>query len=221
MFDSNQTILEFLDAVLPEGIVDFADEYGEPGYGNSFGTETRLIILATYWCRCDKYVDERHPDSPLHDVAVHYPAAFRKLEELGVELEWYDEWLVTHNGTSKAWRTSADSYSWQPSYVVTEDGEVITVDDDIEEWVAWASNNSRHAIPSRVATGDDLEELGFEKFNGTFENGWYDGQNDDPSEILIRIDDQYGPDVEVVFALDSVGQFDVHFCAYYRSTEEV
>lgn len=214
MFDSTASILEFLDRVLPEGVHDFADQYGEPGYGGLYN-EPRLIVLATYWCRCDKFGDEK-----LHDIGQHYPHAFERLKELGVEFEWYDEWLVTHDGHSKAWRTSADSYSWQPSYVITEDGEVITVDDDLDEWIAWASNNSRHAIPSRVATGDDLEAVGFEKFNGTFENGWYDGQNDDPSEILIRIDDQYGPDVEVVFALDSVGQFDVHFCAYYRSTEE-
>ena len=226
MFDNTQTIIEFLEAVLPEGgVVDFAGEYGEPGYGSS---NTQLVVLATYWCRCDKYADERHPDSPLHDVAVHYPHAFRKLEELGVELEWYDEWIVDHLH-DKAYRTSADSYSWQPSYVVTEDGEMLTVDDDLEEWIAYAKNNPRLCIPSNVATGADLIRAGFTEYNGTYENGWHPGQTDDPAVIEAEIrrfesadDDEYGDNLDVVFCLSETSQFYVKFEAYYRSnTEEV
>lgn len=224
MFDTNQSILEFLDAVLPEGVHDFADQYGEPGYGNS-RTETRLIIMATYWCRCDKFVEEdgtyNDGSTKLHSIDRHYPNAFRRLEHIGVELEWYDEWIVTHDGYSKAWRTTADSYSWQPSYVITEDGEVITIDDDVEEWIAYAANNSSLAIPATVATGADLIGLGFEEFNGTFENGWHPGQDDNPADILVQIDDLYGPDVDVVFCITETSQFYLKFEAYYRSTEEV
>lgn len=218
---------------------DFASEYGEPGYGSA---NTAGVFLGYYWCRCDAvrehYVDGRWTrledgETPrgevrndLHTLEHHYPRLFAALEDQGYELEWSDEWYVDHE-TGKAWRTTGDSYSWQPSIVWDGWGDYLTPDHGIDAWVEWALEEpTARCIPSRVWSATDLEEAGFVQWEPddphTYENGWHPGQTDDPAAIVTEIHEQAGDDVQVVFLLDSTGQFDIHFSAWTRdaSTDE-
>lgn len=213
MLDTTQAVVEFLSALAERDgrYFDFAGSYGEPGYTTD--GETPLVVLGDYWCRCREIGDDM-----MHDVAAHYPKAFARMEANGVEFEWHDEWIVDSEN-DKAYRTQADSYQWQPSYVLSDDGEMLTADDDVEAWVQWAVNDPSRCIPSRVYSGKDLEAVGFVLYNAehSYENGWHPHQTDDPKTVSDAVRRDHG-DVDVVFALDETSQFYIGFSAYYRHT---
>jgi hypothetical protein len=212
---------EALEILSDEGIVtDWADTYGEPGY-HSEGP----IMLGDWWCRCNDNPDD--PPSadwldtgkrPLHDVMHRFPEVAAVLEAAGAEAVWYDEWMVDYE-TSKAYRTQPDSYSWQPSVIYTEDGEPMTPDTDIEEWIEWAADNHRHALPDTIVSDGDLVGAGFVEYNrDRYESGWY-GTEDDPEKIAEEVRKWHGP-CTVVFKLSGVEQFRVTFDVWYRPEEE-
>lgn len=219
MFDSYASIDAYLSAALRgSGLVDTATQYGEPGY--RIGTISEpllpLVVLGDYWCRCDKFGTEDDPHQ-LHGIERHYPATFKYLESLGVDFQWHDEWVVDHDN-DKAYRISPDSYSWQPSAILTEDG-LLTPDDDIEDWVAWAGNDHTRCLLSTVVSATDLRDAGFVKFNGQFETGWHPGQNDSPEQQCERIRDMYGDYVTIVCLMDESSQFYSRWSAWYRFDE--
>lgn len=216
MFDTIDAVTEFLDAVFASHPPEYATEYGEPGYSDHgiVHHPYSLIVLGYYWCRCPVF--DPHDPHPLHGMERHYPETFKRLESLGVNFEWSDEWIVDGNG--KAYRTQPDSHSWLPSYVISE-GELITRDDDINEWIAYASNEPSHAIPSHIYNGADLEREGFRRHNGTFETGWHPGQNADPSTVAETIRELHGEHADIVFVINGSGQFDLAWSAYWRPAE--
>ncbi len=185
---------------------DYADQYGEPGYSNDGVT---AVVLGSYWM-------PRTGDS-LRSWFDKYPLFFGRLEEAGVQFEWYDEWAIDFDGCSKAYRTQPDSYSWQPSIVWTEYGEMITPDHDAETWIEYAQNEPTVCIPDHIweKYESDFADLGWERLDETFESGWHPGQNDDPKEIYARLESDY----DVMFRLDGTGQFDVRFSAYVKTKD--
>jgi hypothetical protein len=220
MLDTTQAVVEYINAVYEKysqgyGYVNFAGEYGEPGYhvGNSLGgNKTPLIVLANHWCRCDESKQQ------LHVIAFHFPKTFAALEDQGVEFEWYDEWVVDYEN-DKAYRSKADSYSWQPSYVDTDDG-ILTPDDDFELWVEWAVENER-ALPSHIWSASDIKKAGFIKFNSEpYESGWHPGQDADSNVVKREIHEAYGDNVEILFYWVEQSQFYARFDAYYRIPED-
>ena len=209
---SYDTVSSILERWTDEGIVhDRAADYGEPGYSHG-GGETPIVVLGNYWCRCGA------PDE-LHDHATHHPRLWDQLEGQGVSFEWHDEWVVDHDA-DKAYRTSPDSYMWQPSTVCDDNGELLTPDDDIEAWVDWANGEPSRCLPSVVWDAGDLMGAGFAQHNGKYEAGWHPGQDDDPRKVLATIRREHGDDVDVVFLLDSTGQFDATFSAWVREEAE-
>jgi len=207
MFDTHIAIVDFLEAAIGRHGTDYASEYGEPGYNTS--GDMPLVVLGYYWCRCDKFGDN------LHGIDRHYPATWERLEDLGVVFEWSDEW--TTDDTGKAYRTTPDSYSWQPSLIYTEHGDTLTIEDDLDTWIEYAVNDPHHAIPSNAYTGKDLLAAGWTQHNGSFEHRWHPGQDADPEQITETIRESHGDTVDIVFALDSTGQFDISFSAYYQA----
>ena len=194
----------------------YASFYGEPGYEQSYLTQQRAVILGDYWLRGDdKTIDD------LQHFEQRWPRIWQALEESGVSFEWYDEWTIDYDH-SKAYRTQADSYGWQTSIVWTDDGELITPDDDIQCWIDWAVDNPERCLMSRIHSSADLIAAGFTKWpddDTFFENGWHPGQTDNPKDILQRIKD-HDDELQVVFHIDSVGQWDVRFTAYTRKETE-
>lgn len=204
---------------------DYANEYGEPGYSTS--GDTPVLILGDFWCRCGKHprTGQRKPvmlghgelfeAGDLHGYEAHHPRLWAQLEAQGVETLWHDEWTV-HNG--KAWRTTADSHSWVPSYVYT-DGDIITTDDDITEWVEWALNDPGRALLHH--SEQDIEPLGFIQWpddDTYYETGWHPHQTDDPQQVILAIQAEH-PDDDVIFIINGVGQFDARWTAYRRPRE--
>jgi hypothetical protein len=207
---------EFMSMLMDIGILhDYADEYGEPGYAAQAG-----VMIGDWWCRdkdCDYTGLDNRGEKALHDVAAHYPQLV-EMAKNGWEFEWYDEWVVDHEN-SKAYRLQGDSYSWQPSTMFTEDGELLTPDDPLEVWIAEVVNNPQRCLPGRVWNAADLEGEGFTPYQCGYESGWHPGQTDNPTEISQLITDEYaskGKQVDIVYLLSHTGQFDMGFCAYVK-----
>lgn len=201
-------VLEMIREKLEDKGVDIANEYGEPSYSCEGS-----VIIGDFWCRCDK-IESAHG---LHGIEAHYPRLFAALEEQGHELEWNDEWVVDYE-TSKAWRIQPDSYSWTPSVVHDEYGELITPDSDISEWIGWAKNETSRALTRSMVSREALEAEGYELMSEGHESGWYPGQNADPEKIAKELEDLI-PFVDIIFYIGSVGQFDMAFDVYVSRPE--
>lgn len=188
-------------------IYDYADEYGEPGYSFPYGATTPMILLADW-----------------NNIGARHPRVWAQLESQGVQCEWSDEWTVTHDNGSRAYRVQPDSYSWQSSILYTEDGEILTPEDDIDAWIAEVVDNPRACLPSNVWSATELAAAGFVQWMPddpqTYESGWHPGQTDDPEEITREIREELGDSAEVVFYLGAVGQFDCRFSAWTRGGYE-
>lgn len=175
------------------GDVDWCESYGEPGYSDP----ERGIIFAN-WNKVSR---------PVQDW----------LESHGYSLEWSDEWIVSHE-TNKAYRTSPDSYGWLPSYVLTEDCDILGVDeirngDCIDSYIEHLLNSDRAAD----TFGIDWTKHGFRKLNpDAYESGFHPGQTDDPRKILAAAQAEYPLD-DFLFSIDSKGQFDVNFSLWARA----
>lgn len=218
----NKIIQMLMDA---EIVTDYADEYGEPGYSSD-----GPVIIGDMWCRAGRYgskpcdyaeknPDARYPngEAKIHSMEYHYPRLFAAMEEQGIEFGWDDEWIVSHESSpSKAYRTQADSYSWQSSILWT-DGDFLTPDDDIQDWIDEVVNDPHRALPKHVWSDADLAELGWEEHECGFKNGWY-GREDNPEKISEQIR-KYEGDVDILFKLSYVAQFDLGFCVFIKKDE--
>ena len=173
--------------------LDYCSHYGEPGY-----SDPAKGLLFADWNDIPKSLQTR-------------------LESQGYELEWSDEWYVDSNN-DKAYRTSPDSYGWESSLMFSEAcGDYLTPDDDVSDWIAQCENNNRVALPSWIAESDIIA-AGWEKQADVYENGFHPGQTDDPVKIA-----KFHTDAgrEYLFQIGGVGQFDVRFCVWVKSPEEV
>lgn len=134
------------------------------------------------------------------------------LERAGYSVEWSDEWS-TCDDCNRLVRTSADSYGWRASFKLVYGCEIVCKDcllGDPEQYVT-------DCLLNREDTADtfdtDLAALGFTKVNrASYENGWHPGQDDSPEKVAASLP----TDVDFVFAVPSVGQFDVRFDVWTR-----
>ncbi len=157
-----------------------AFEYGEPGYSSD-----NQIILGN-WNNLEK--------------------SALKAVESAFEIEWADEWLIDDGG--RAFRSSPDSYSWEPSFFI-HDGEIVPHDSlsgDVDELrdYGFLFDGGHPAVELRsVPPCIDLSAIA-ERVRDDCETGWHPGQTDSPSEILKTL-----PAGEYCFQIDGKGQFDV------------
>lgn len=140
---------------------------------------------------------------------------------LEINLVFTDEY-TTCDDCGHVIRTSPDSYGWQPDFFVG-DGYIVCGKcfkdnkDYQEEYLQERINNPNNAI-NGIMDEDDLENLGFEKINtDSYENGWHHGQTDIPKEIYNGLNKKYK---DIIFLVDSVEQFDIHFSAFCRGEIE-
>lgn len=216
---SSDTISRILESTLgADGSFDYANEYGEPGYGS---VGTTMVVLGNYWCRCDKLGTDDNGRVNLHDHAAHHPRIWQQMEDQGVEFEWCDEWCVDYDA-GKAYRTQPDSYSWQPTAMYTEDGDLLTPDSDIDEWIEWAADEPTRCLMRRYR--DQLQGAGFVKWEPgneqDYQSGWHEGMTDDPKAVTDQIRQALGDGAEIVFVLDETSQFYVGFSVWTRETDE-
>lgn len=131
-------------------------------------------------------------------------------EELGIEIEWSDEWSDCCN-CGKLFRTSPDSYSWTPYYAWIGECEMICGDcikDDPSDYLEELNGNKRKC----ETIGISLEEHGYRLYQDGYENGFHPGQNDDPQAIAKQLREKGFKNF--IFQLDSTGQFDMNFSVW-------
>ena len=155
-----QKISKACEWLADKHFASFGDSYGEPGYSNN----ERGIILAN-WNNIPRGLADW-------------------LEKCGFSLEWSDEWEVIDG---KVYRTHADSYSWEPSIALTDDGKLLTPDDSASDWIEYfqltADGQPIKWLPSWIPT-DELTQCGFTLANDNpFESGWFSGQDANPNAI--------------------------------------
>lgn len=171
--------------------IAYASDYAEPGY-----TAGKAGVLTGNWNEFSQ-------------------RAYDLLEKAGYSCEWEDEW-TTCEECGKLFRTSGDSYGWTMYGSVDDNGCICgdCIKSDPTAYLETLEDNPRRAI---TIDGVDPTEHGYTKHNGTFETGWYPGQNDDPREILdaLKAEGKTG----ILFAVAGVGQFDLHFTAWYKESE--
>lgn len=144
----------------------FCSLYGEPGY-----TDPESGIVFTNWNNIGGRIGEY-------------------LEAAGFELEWAGEWTIDYNN-DKAYRTSADSYKWQPTAIYAPDScELLTPDSDLSEVIEalqseYASDDC-HLLPAWI-TEENLSDLGFIKQGSERESGWHPWQTANPKETLKEL----------------------------------
>lgn len=181
----NDKIKKALSYLVEKHCAEYCTHYGEPGYQDP----EKGVILANW-----------------NDV----PSGLAEwLEKCGFSLEWSDEWTIDY-ANNKAYRTSPDSYLWQSSIAYTNDGELLTPDDDASAWIdEFAMSDRGHpcrVLPSRI-TEQELTELGFVLFVDECETGFHHGQTDRPEPIAKRAFSEGAS--RVVFRLTDSGQFDI------------
>lgn len=190
-----------------DGDLDHASEYAEPGY-----TDPEKGILFGNW-NPKKFARDGQPEVP--SFASRLSRVIKKAE-LDYNLEWSDEWSTCQD-CGRAVRTEADSYSWKPSYVIMNECELVCkgcAQDNLEAYEIHLMNN-----PNVADTfGTDWSERGWEERDDIYENGFYPGQNDDPRKIAKAIE-QERPELNYLFQIGRVGQFDLRFSVWVRPSD--
>lgn len=167
--------------------LDWAPGYAEPGY-----QDPERAVLFSNW--------------------NHFPVdATRLLERYGYEVEWDDEWS-TCGECGKAVRTQADSWGWQPYYIILNECELVCLD-----CVDWPDvlrreyeNNSSSAVPSRC----NLRKHGYKLLDSGYESGFY-GTRDNPGKIFKELAKEGHRNL--VFRISGKGQFAINFEVWERA----
>lgn len=185
---------QFLLAHLQEKhYAEWCSHYGEPGY-----SDPERGVLFADWNPVPRWIGDY-------------------LTEAGFGLEWSDEWAIDCDN-SKAYRTSPDSWGWQSSIVLTEDGHMLTPDDDAADVIAALQMDGPTSLCARVPhwiSDADLQEAGFALVSRDYESGFHPGQNDNPREIAKALFAERDV-LAVTFRVDDVRQFDARFSAWVK-----
>lgn len=167
------------------------------------------LYLASYLAtgRSDYILaDPGHSPSP-HTI----PDGLTDIDDIGFGWGFDDEYSVCDN-CNMVIRTSPDSYIWQPEYYVfSDDGMMVCdrciIEDYSDDYI------EKHINKNNLVTIDiDLNEFGFVQLEREFENGYHNGQNDDPEKIIPVMS---SAGFDIVFT-GSVGQFDISWKVWAR-----
>jgi len=181
--------------------------YAEPGYEDPI---SGCIALGD-WNEISKWDEEKRQFVTIDDTL---PKLAKKLEAMGVELGWLDE-FISCDSCGKIFRTVPDSYGWQMAGVV-EDGFCLCHEciDPIEHLESLENQDRKCNTIESI----NPEEYGYTCIQEDFENGFYGGQCADPVAIakILR-----GIGItRFLFNLDDTGQFDITFSVWIHNSEK-
>ena len=177
----------------------YAEKMAEPGYD-----QTARGVILTNW----------------NNVPEHIA---KGLELRGFDTRWLDEWVVVHNANdccSEAYRSSPDCYSWTPSFVLTDGGELLGLNEaqeNPEQYFDLLLNDPDRALTFR---GISPEEHGWVQYNPAdevqeYENGFHAGMNDSPATVLEKAQEKY-PEHDFMFQISEQSQFYTRFILWMR-----
>lgn len=151
------------------------------------------------------------------ELALEEDVSEYELEQLLDTTFAYSDEYSTCDDCSAIVRTAPDSYHWQPDFYVGDGflvcGKCFRENTDYQEdYLKDRINNPKSAI-NGLLSEDELKGLGFGKVQGHYENGWHNGQTDDPETIFDTIKDEFN---EIVFLIDEVSQFYITFSVWAR-----
>lgn len=184
----------------------YSSGYAEPGYEGN-------LIATGNWNEISHWNEKLHKYITDSDVM---PKLASKLEKLGFQIEWGDEWGCCES-CLKLIRTSRNSYSWTMSGCIDDNGVTCgeCLKENSEEYLKSLEGESHRAVT--LATLDPADH-GYVLVKSEFEHGFYDGQNDSPVVIAKSLRD-VGIE-RFLFRVDSVGQFDLSFSVYVHEDEK-
>lgn len=154
-------------------------DYVEPGYGPG-------PALLGNWNE-PRWLERDLSDANKEKASRLWARMQSALEKVGAQLEWDDEWSSCGD-CGRIVRTSGDSYSWQPSFAIVNDCELIChecLQSDPEPLLQDLEGDA-----SRCLTIDSIDpsEHGYHKLNAKpLESGWHPGQTDSPVRVILRL----------------------------------
>lgn len=135
-------------------------------------------------------------------------------EQAGIDFRFDDEIISDEHGRA---HEQNPGYNGQvKTWIIINECEVMAedeVNDNLEEYTEWLTNNSNTAD----LWGIDFSSLGYEKHSGQYESGFHPGQNDNPETIQAELLKTYD---SVIWSIDNTGQFDIGFSAWVKKESE-
>lgn len=204
--------------------------YAEPGYGDWNTPDEDDIWILGDWNNKTRYDRETKTHELLDDMPSRLGTALERYAL--VNLEWLDEWMECTD-CYRIFRSTGDSYSWSMYGAILNECEPVCADclnndvrstveayqaddspygDDSQDpdWLGEYINNHRTALTFDI----DLAGLGFERFNGTYENGWHEWMDDDPEKISEHARSLGWRDL--IFYISGPSQFYISFQLWVR-----
>jgi hypothetical protein len=180
------------------------EESAEPGDNDG-------IHIAMNWNDVDTY-DRVHGRKVISDLPSRLCNIF---EKMGVNIEWSDQ-VSSCSDCGKMIRTSPDSYSWQPNFVVG-DGEILChecISNDPEKHL-----EDLEGDPNRCNTIESINpaDHGYVCVQERLESGWHSGQTADPKKIAKELQEKGIS--RFLFHLDEASQFYSTWSVYIHQSE--
>lgn len=175
--------------------------------GPSYEDESIMVYSGDLWALAEKYSGKRLDGQTIDRIQSI-------MESRGIELSFHDETVTDEQG--RVHNTSPNGWGWIPTYVVG-DGWILAQDEaesDPEEYAELLTDSDTMADQ----WGVDFSSLGFRKYESQYESGLHPGQTDTPDKARQSIESELGP-VEIIWAIDGTGQFDMKFSAWIRKVD--
>ncbi|AYP68136.1 hypothetical protein PQE75_gp004 [Bacillus phage vB_BcoS-136] len=206
----NKSKTEILsDMLFGDDFSDFIDRTGISSGQDSYGDYYIIFDTHEEMSEFIRLINEKTGSNFDNDYEVE--------REFDIEMVFSDEYTLCSD-CHEVIRTSPTGYGWQPDFYMG-DGFIVCNkcfnehEDYQESYLLEKINNPMNAVNGLI-TEKQMEELGFEKLNGdSYESGLHSHQTDSPKEIFNELSDKHD---EVVFYVDSVGQFDIDFSVWVR-----
>ncbi|RLF26234.1 MAG: hypothetical protein DRN14_07165, partial [Thermoplasmata archaeon] len=181
-------VVKFVSLLRDDFIEHYASEYGEPGYTKDNGEDS---IITADW--------NGMPDGILNIITSN-----------GYVIEWSDEWVQDYED-DKLYRSSPDSWSWEPSFFFSDEG-VHGIEGNEELYISTMIGEPHKLLSAEIDPG----KYGFVDLEGVcHETGWY-GKIEDPADIFDFFEDEYS---EMVVQTCSRGQFSINWKVWGRNTD--
>ena len=175
--------------------------------GPSYDDESVMVYSGDLWALAKLFSGNPTDTKTLNritDIAENY----------GIELRFYDETISDEQG--RVHNTTPTHYGWISTFKVF-DCEVWARDEvdsgTLEQYAENLLNDDSNADQWDI----NFSILGFKRWQEIGESGFHHGQNDTPEKMRQAIEARYG-ECDVIWFIDSTGQFDCHFGAWFKTT---